>query len=136
MPRGVSVESIDVVAGKTLGGCERCPHGTFEARQSAGSAKPKRAVAVLKQTPDIVAGQLRRVLGVVDGEFNAVEANCSSFGSQPQIAVARLQNGMDGILGQPVLNVPGLAFVAAGTLAVIERKAGLEKAGNEWACNR
>ena len=38
------------------------------------------------------------------GEANTVEANEALLGAEPQEAVARLKNGLDGVLGKPVFD--------------------------------
>src|ERR1035437_6528516 len=83
----------DVVGGEAVGGC----HGEKRAilprsrrpefRETAVGSDPQRAVLAHRQRLNIVGGQCGRVGVVVRGEFNAVEASQSFFGTQPKITV-------------------------------------------------
>src|ERR1019366_5704535 len=79
----------DVVGGEPVGGChgeKRAvlprSRGRPEFRETAVGSDPQRAVPVHRQRLNIVGGQCGRVGVVVRGEFNAVEASQSFFGTQ------------------------------------------------------
>src|ERR1019366_839131 len=96
----------DVVGGEAVGGChgEKLAvlprrRGRPEFRKTAVGSDPQRAVPAHRKRLNIVGGQSGRVAVVVGGEFNAVEASESLFRPQPKIAVGRLGNGVDRVLG-------------------------------------
>ena len=57
----------------------------------------------------VVAPELRRVLLIEDNEAETVEAREALFGRGPDVAVARLDDGVDGVLRQAVFGLPRLA---------------------------
>ena len=56
---------------------------------------------------------LRRGLFVVRHELHTVEAHKSRLGRQPDISVPGLKKGVDGVLGQAAVSLPGALTVLA-----------------------
>jgi hypothetical protein len=71
-------------------------------------SNPQAAVPRLEQREDAVARKPGGVGRVEDGEADAVEANQSVEGRRPEIAVAALEQLVDGVDGQPILHRPRL----------------------------
>jgi hypothetical protein len=93
------------------------------AGNAAGCADPQSAGAILEEALDEIAAELRRVLAREDLKPRGVEADQTGFGADPQIPVAGLQHGMDGVLRQPAVRLPRLIAVMAQALVRIERDA-------------
>src|SRR6202008_1678516 len=69
---------------------------------------------------DEVASQLRRSLAAKNCEVVGVEADESGFGAKPEITVAGLQHGVNGILRQSAISLPGLIAIPAQALVRVE----------------
>jgi hypothetical protein len=76
---------------------------------------------VFQQRQHITVLDGRRIPLVENGEVNAVEAGESGLGAEPEIAVARLDNGLDGILRQALFSLPDIVIVLGNGFAGIER---------------
>ena len=61
---------------------------------------------------NVVAGEGRFAVLVVEEEAVAVEADEADFGTDPEEAVGGLSEGLNGVLGQAVFHDPGLATIA------------------------
>ena len=109
------------VRGQALGGGVGGKGAAAIAHQAGGGRDPQSAGFILEQVVDGVAFELRSILGVEGDKVDAVEADQASVGAQPQIAVAGLQDGVDGVLGQAGIGAPGLVAV------VVERSLGIER---------
>ena len=84
-------------------------HAVFEEAQSGVvRAHPKIRPAVFEQKNDAVARQSGRVVDVEGREGIAVEARETVERAEPEPAVARLDNGDDGVFRQPVRRVPDI----------------------------
>src|ERR1700733_1792242 len=90
------------------------------AKQTVGGGGPEGAIGCLRERPDEVAAQLRGGAPVEECEVNAVEADKAAVRGQPEIAVACLTDGVDGVLGQPVVGLPELLAVLTQRLCRIE----------------
>ena len=117
----VDVERSDPIAGETVAPCEGAEPAVLQAQESlATHAHPEPSLVVLAQGQDRVLGQLRRVALVEDRKADAVETNQAFLGSEPEIAVARLADGLDGVLRQPLLGLPDVLYVLGQSLGGIE----------------
>src|SRR5206468_7078634 len=67
---------------------------------------PERAVSARAEREDARVAKARRVPAVEDGEADAVEADQPAQASDPQVAVARLRDGLNELLGQAVPGQP------------------------------
>ena len=104
------------ICGQALGGGVRGKGAAAVAQQAGGGADPQSAGSILKQVGDGIALELRCVLGIEGDKVDAIEAHQASIGAQPQIAVAGLQDGVDGVLRQTGIGAPGLVAVVVERL--------------------
>jgi hypothetical protein len=89
-------------------------------------ANPQRARAVLIKRLDARAPQPQRVSDVEERELGAIEAHQPAVGREPEITIARLVDGHDGVLGQAGFGRPDVD-------AVLSRNGGGKQKGDE-AC--
>ncbi len=80
-------------------------------RESRDRADPEGPVARLEQRLDPVVVHRLRVSRVEDREADAVEAHQAFLGAHPEVAVTRLENRRDGVLGQPRVARPHVVAV-------------------------
>ena len=76
----------------------------------------------LEQRGDVVVAERFGVRPVEDLEVLAIEADESFLGAEPEIPIARLQDGLDGILRQPVIGLPRVVDVLGQGFVGIERE--------------
>ncbi len=88
---------------------------------SAVGTDPERTIASLQQRAHIVVTDGRRVRLVEHGEAHSVEPNQPSAGAQPQVAILRLDDGIDRVVGKPILVLPDLVDVLRDGSSPIER---------------
>jgi len=90
--------------------------------QPSEGADPKRAIAGDQQLVDFAAGELlaarRRPLGAA----NAIEAAQAEFGAEPEIAVGRLRDRINGAFGNAVADLPGVVLVLVDVQRGIQRE--------------
>ena len=106
--------------GKAIGGSEHLDRALVAAKQAVRSGRPERAVARLGERADEVAAQLRRGAPVEECEFDPIEADEPAVGGEPQVAVMRLPDGVDGVLWKAVIGLPKLLAELAKGLCGIE----------------
>ena len=85
-------------------------------QKTVGRPNPKTATSILSKAAGIVAGELRGILLVEDGELDTVEPGDASFGSDPKVSIASLENLVNTILRKAILSRPNL--VSPGPLKV------------------
>ncbi len=111
------------VGRQSLGRGVGCEAAVVVAQQAGGGRDPQRTGLILQQVTHGVALELRRVFAIERDKVNAVEADQAPVRAQPQIAVTRLQNGVDGVLRQPGIGAPSLVA------EVLQRPLRLERDG-------
>jgi hypothetical protein len=74
-----------------------------------------------QERTDVVAIELWRIMLIKNSKSDAVESGESLFCSNPNIAVASLGYGMDGVLWQSVLGLPDNAPVLSNLSLRIKR---------------
>jgi hypothetical protein len=85
-------------------------HAALEPGQAAAvRADPESALAVRQQREDALAHERRGVPLVEHAEADAVEADEPLVGSEPQVAVPGLGDGVDGVLREAVVAPPDVA---------------------------
>lgn len=111
-------------------GVEAFEEISVAANQAAGfGADPKRAGAILPNANDAAAVEGRGVVGIENGEANAIEAREAVERREPEIAVVGLGHRDDGILRQALVGLPGVdeeTGVAGGRV----RRAVLDEIGD------
>ncbi len=123
--------AVVLIAEPNRGGGQALGHGVGRkravavAQQAGGGADPQSTGCILQQVVDGIALELRGVLGVEGDKVDAVEAHQAPVGSQPQISIARLQNGVHGVLRQAGIGAPGLVAIMVQGPLWIERHRGM-----------
>ena len=103
--------------------------GAVPDHAAAIGPRPEAAVRRFVERVDEGIGDGRRVGAIEDGEAEAIESNEAFVRAQPEIAVAGLGDGVDGILGQAFVGGPCLVHVPVEGLRWIERQHGAGPAG-------
>ena len=100
------------------------------AHQAGGGRNPQFAGVVLEQIGHGIAFELGCIFRVKGNEIDAIEADQASVGAQPHKAIARLQDGMDSVLGQAGIGPPGLMAVWSSERWGSSARAEVVKASN------
>ena len=77
-------------------------------QETIGGSNPKSATSIFGEAAGIIAGDSWGVLLVEDGELGTIEAGDASFGSYPEVSIARLKYLVNTVLRQTVLTRPRL----------------------------
>src|SRR6266536_1076215 len=73
---------------------------------TAFRANPESIVASNHQAEDVVVGKSRGVIAVEKRKASAIESQQASGGTDPEIAIISLGEGLDNLLGKPILHSP------------------------------
>ena len=91
--------------------------------ETIGSGSPERSVGRFSKRADQVAAICGVERAVEEGEVHAVEADETAVGREPEITVAGLEDGMDSVLGQPIVCLPELLAILPKRLGGIRARA-------------
>src|ERR1041385_1737270 len=79
----------------------------LQLNQAAATRRdPETSVCALLQTEDVGVDHLRHVALVESGEANAIEARQPKLSASPEVAVPGLEDGLNAIVGQPIIHAP------------------------------
>ena len=105
----VGHEARNIIVDETVG---RRVHRELSVLQSADApavgADPEAAVHSLGKDSHLALAKLGVDAIVEGGKAHAVETREAAFGAEPEVAVPCLQNGVHGVLGQPLRLTPHL----------------------------
>lgn len=108
---GAQGAAVSVLAnrskGRKIGLCAFCKIAFLGADQQS-------LVAILEKGEDSVAGESGGIVRDEDSKLDAIKTRQTVESAKPQIAVAGLNDGGDGILGQAVFGFPGSDAVRFG----------------------
>ncbi len=114
----------DRVVGETVGRCVPPERAVGVAREAATARPdPQRSVRVRRERADVVRPELGDRPRGEDDEARAVEAHDAFLRREPQVAVARLRDRRDVVLGQAVIRLlPQVRDVLRRGLRRVERE--------------
>ena len=121
VPRLSSRSAVMNSSDRRFWALNRVNDAVLEPGQAAAvRADPERAETIFEQRGHVVVAERFGVGSIEDLEVLAVEADEPFLGAEPQIAIARLQDGLDGILRQPLIGLPRVVHVLGQRFVGIE----------------
>ena len=114
-------ECCDELVRQVILSAEPGEHAILEPGQAAaGRTDPERTETIFEQRGDVVVAERSGVGSGEDLEAHSIEADEPLLGAEPQIPVARLQDGLDGILREPLIGLPHVVHVLGQCFVGIE----------------
>ncbi len=92
-------------------------------------ADPESPVSIGKQRRNFIRQKRRGVFLIEDGESRSIVSCETLFGCQSEIAIWRLRNRANGILGQALFDMPNVMYVLRNSFLWIELRRRHSRAG-------
>ena len=127
----VAREGLDLQARQALPGAERLEarRPVIRRRPAAVRPDPEGAVLVGEEGEDRARGELGCRPAVEEGEPGAVESDEPFLGPDPEVAVGRLGDRLDGVLREPLPGLPAVEGRLGERAGRVERESGAAPAG-------
>src|SRR5262249_19808659 len=100
---------------------------TVADQAAAKGAYPERAFVVLIEDPNIIVPDVVSIGFIEDLELRAVEANQAFLSSDPQIAIAGLEQALNAVLRQTILRAPNGMDILGDRLVRIQAPASADQ---------